>query len=157
MFIVVFTSAPQISKAVDDAYYSLKPEQIVTYIKRNEGQRRVVFLYASWCGYCRAAMPQMIALEQSNPGSVIAVSIDKNPQKLTDYMRKFQNVPFDIIVWNREQNLNAHLGRLGIKPTRGIPFAALLNEEGRIHKQGNLRTQDIIRYISSAPEKSKRI
>ena len=144
----VFFSVPGVSIATD-TYYWLKPDKIVQYIQRGEGKRRVVFLYASWCPHCRVALPDIMDLAKKEPGSVIAISVDKKAKDLTDYMRKYSEVPFDMIVWNRSENLSLQLGRLGIELEKGIPFSALLDEKGRVYKQGYLSTKEISAYIQA--------
>lgn len=134
-----------------EKYYHLKPSQIVEHIQRKAG-RRAVFIYASWCGFCRAVMPSFIAMEQSNPGSVIAISIDQDPERLISYMNQYANLPFHLIVWDRTENLGTQLGRLGIKPSNAIPFVALLDEKSKVVRQGHLKAADVAAFLTG-PQK----
>lgn len=134
-------------------YYLLSPDKIARIIDagRDDG-RRAVFLYASWCGYCRAVLPEMIKLEKQRKGSVIAISIDKDPDVFTRYIQsRHGDLPFLPIVWDRDAgSLHDALARFGIKPGNGIPFTALLDDYGYVHKQGVIRAEDTGKYVLGA-------
>ena len=57
--------------------YTLPAEKIAGHIIKQPG-RKVVFIYATWCPYCREKIPALIELESAKPGSVYPVSIDES-------------------------------------------------------------------------------
>jgi len=151
IFVLFFAAAliPIKSDAAKD-YYLASPEQIARIIDAGSGQgRRVVFLYASWCGYCRAHLPEIIKIEKEKKGSVIAISLDKDPDTFARYIstRHGDDFPLVPIVWNREGDLHRALKRFGIEPTNAIPFSAWLDEQGYMKQQGVIKPAATKEYI----------
>lgn len=122
--------------------YPMSPEQIAAYIESTKGQRRVIFEYASWCPYCQAVIPKMIQLEQFKKGSVVAISIDTNPEDFALYTNKFKLIPFRLIMLTRFEGedllrLNTALEAFGIAPSAGVPEMILMDEDNKVVRQGN--------------------
>lgn len=153
---ICFLTFPVQGKEKQD-YYLLSPDKIARIIDAGHKEgRRVVFLYASWCGYCRAALPEIIDIEKKRKGSVIAISLDKDPETFSRYIQsRHGDLPFPAIVWNREGSLHDTLARFGIKPGRGIPFTALLDDHGYVHKQGVIRPKDTAKYVLGSNKTKK--
>lgn len=141
---LIFLPAPG---QAGETYTRLKASEIPNVILDQSGKRRVVFVYTSWCPYCRAAMPAMVALSQKQRGAVIALSVDKDPDKLERYLSQYTDQGFQSHIWDRTGDLAGALGRFGIRLNGGIPFSALLDESGQVVKQGNLEVEEITRYI----------
>ncbi|MFP4313674.1 MAG: redoxin family protein [Alphaproteobacteria bacterium] len=154
MVLLVSLTAFSVQAEERKDYYMLSPDQIARFIDGGrENGRRVVFIYASWCGYCRAALPEIMKIEEQQEGSVVAISIDKDPETFRRYIQsRHGELPFPAIVWNRKGSLHDALARFGIEPGRGIPFTALLDEYGYVHQQGVIRPADSARYILSDSE-----
>ena len=117
-------------------YYLLSASKIARIIDagHKEGQRRAVFIYASWCGYCRAVLPEVIELENQSKGSIVAISIDEDPEVFNRYIqRTYGELPFYPLVWDRDSGyLDQSLSRFGIKISNAIPFTA--PARGNIHQ-----------------------
>ena len=143
--VLAFSSSSHASKD----YYLASPEQIARVIDSGKGEgRKAIFIYASWCAYCRAALPYIIEIEKEKKGSVIAISIDKDPDTFARYIStRHGKVPFVPIVWNQKGDLYSALERFGIQPAKGIPFTALLDEYGYVYKQGVIRPADTKSYV----------
>lgn len=161
LLIVIFTlliAFPMQGKAdADKGYYLLSPERIAKVIDAGrEDGRRVLFVYTSWCPYCRLALPKIIEIEKKKKGSVIAISVDKDPETLRRYLQSNHGeVPFAPIVWDRDAGaLDKALSRFGIKLGRGIPFTALLDEYGYVSKQGVIDPKVSADYVLGRQAKS---
>ena len=115
--------------------YSLSPKKVVDYAKSAPG-KKVIFFYASWCGYCRKSMPSIINIERTRPNSIIAVSVDKKSSSLLNYIGNIKNVPFNII--QLKGNDTSGIERmLRVPARRGIPFMIFLDENDNVVFSGN--------------------
>lgn len=143
----VFT--PAHAKPGEQQLYHIPASKIASVIDQAKGKRAAVVIYASWCPYCRKVMPQIAKTAKAHPGQVIAISVDKDADTLKRYLDKnFGQIAFLPIVWDQSDILAKGLSRFGIKPGRGIPFTALLDEYGFVHKQGVLDTQEVNTYLA---------
>ncbi len=131
------------------SYKSLSADQISRVIDSVKGKRTAIFVYASWCPYCRGVMPKIIDIAEQHEGQVLAISLDKDPDTLMRYLQKTHGVvPFVPIVWDHSDIFAKPLARFGIKPGNGIPFTALLDEYGFVHKQGVLEPDVTAKYLA---------
>lgn len=66
---------------------SLSLAQLRTYLTQSE-KPSLLFIYASWCPHCQRMAPYISELAEANPHSlqVIALSVDRNPEQLADYL-----------------------------------------------------------------------
>ena len=141
------------SYAANTTFYTMSASQIGESLDAHKG-RRLLFIYASWCGYCRQAMPKMIELAKQYPGAVVAVSVDQNPADLLSYLESFGELPFRAIVWDRAEKLSTGLARFGIEDAAGIPFTALIDEYGYVTSQGVIEPQDSAKYLARGSRSS---
>ena len=64
------------------------------------------------------------------------------------YLNKtYESLPFKPYVWDRSGIFARPLARFGIKPGNGIPFTALVDEYGYVHKQGVLDPSEVKEYL----------
>jgi thiol-disulfide isomerase/thioredoxin len=149
MFVILASFGAAVQAGVNKYYY-VTPSEISQYITEKDG-KRVVLIYASWCGYCRQAMPTMVEIAKQKKGKVIAISVDGNLESLLRYLDSMEAVPFPALVAKQEYEgeLASELQSIGIKLSGGIPFMALLREDGSIEAQGNLRAEDVREYMLS--------
>lgn len=131
-----------------EQYRLVSATQVAAALDQAKGQRTVFFLYTSWCPYCRKSLPEISEIAKDYPGRVIAVSLDKDPETLWRYLQKqYADVPFTPYVWNRRDIFAKPLERFGIQPGNGIPFTALVDAHGYVHKQGVLSPSVARAYI----------
>ncbi|MCB1650916.1 MAG: TlpA family protein disulfide reductase [Alphaproteobacteria bacterium] len=138
-------SQSAIGRGVDKFYY-LTPAQTVEYIHSFKG-KKAVFLYASWCGYCRKAMPDLITIEKQRPGSVIAVSTDKDPKALLRYLASYPDVPFHVIALKGETQFDNIEARLNVAPREGIPHFILIDGQNIVAASQNMGAADVADYV----------
>lgn len=85
---------------------------------------------ASWCGPCRAIMPQVVAQYKdikAAGGEVILVCFDLDTQKGTEYVKKY-NAAFPAVMGNLRAEMQSDLP--GFTPRRGIPSVIFVKPDG---------------------------
>jgi len=105
------------------------------------GNKVMLNFWASWCGPCRAEMPDMEKLHNNEDVAVLAVNLastEKNSSDITDFVEEFE-LTFDVLL--DETNEVATL--YAIKP---IPTSYLIDEDGIIQNmaQGALNYEMMI-------------
>ena len=84
----------------------------------------VVDLWATWCGPCRKALPQLDLLARTNPGiTFLAVSVDEQPEDAGEYLS--ETIPAFVQVWGGPDAMKA----AGVT---GIPAVFFLDSDHRI-------------------------
>lgn len=149
--LVILSGVPTAAQAQEEraaAPTSISGQQLAGILDQAKGERTALFLYTSWCPYCRRALPELVKIAQEQPGRIVAVSLDKDDDTLMRYLNKtYESLPFAPYVWDRSDIFARPLARFGIKPGRGIPFTALLDEYGYVHEQGVLEPSAVKAYL----------
>ena len=150
--LLILTGSPAAAQGQGaSAPVSVSGTQLAGVLDQVKGQRAALFLYTSWCPYCRRALPEIAKIAQSHPQRIVAVSLDKDDDTLMRYLNKnYEALPFTPYVWDRSDIFARPLERFGIKPGRGIPFTALLDEYGYVHKQGVLDPSEVAKYLDGS-------
>ena len=104
-------------------------------LQQHKGRVVVLHFWASWCGFCRSEIPELLALhnEWSARGvDVLTVSIDRQPEQLRQFLAATP-LPYPIIVDQEQGDLLA--SRFDVS---GIPVTYIVDRDGRIalHLQG---------------------
>jgi thiol-disulfide isomerase/thioredoxin len=96
-----------------------------------EGKIVLVDFWATWCGPCRAEIPNILANFQKhhNDGfDVIAVSVDQDIEALKTFVGT-EKPPWAVVVDNYPGNRNSMAARYGI---RAIPAFILVGQDGKV-------------------------
>ncbi len=155
LLVLAVLAAGNLRAAAPDKFYTMSAEQIGEQLDQYQG-RRLMFIYASWCGYCRHALPQIMDIAREYKGAVVAVSVDEDPSALLTYLGNFPDVPFKVIIWDRASLMSDGLARFGIKDAEGIPFTALIDEYGYVKKQGVIEPSDSLHYLRGADKSDRK-
>jgi len=84
----------------------------------------LVHVWASWCGPCRAEMPEMSAWLKKHPEvKIIPVSLDSNLATAQAFLTS-QGIDLPALLTDQQQ-----AGYLGI---RGLPTTILINQQGQM-------------------------
>ncbi len=142
-------SIASFAKGPEHIVYKLPPKKVVEYIDKTAGERRIIFIYASWCPYCAKKMPGIMDLERSKKNSVIAISVDESYPDFVRYLRRFNEIPFKIILNDSsEKRLADTFKKYGVEPWDGIPRIIFLNEDNEVVGQGNYTVEAAAEFIS---------
>jgi len=94
-----------------------------------EGRPRVLFFWATWCGPCKQAVPEVMALAQSRGLSVLAIS-DEDEDTVSKFLEGRREAFFDQIAVDTLRQTCASYG------ISGTPTILLVDREGMIrHRQ----------------------
>jgi thiol-disulfide isomerase/thioredoxin len=107
-----------------------------------DGQVLVVYWWASWCPFCAVQSPRIEALwqaYQSQGLSVLALSIDRDPQAAVNYIRQ-KNYSFPAGL------LTPEVAKIMPKP-QGLPVTVVRGRNGRVvlAQAGEMFPEDIER------------
>lgn len=95
----------------------------------------LLFIYASWCGYCRQIMPELMEMEKAGKFAhlnLFFLSIDSERRKPaiylvhSNYAKRF--TPYIIKEWQGGSVLGNALQALGSSYDGAIPYIALFNK-----------------------------
>jgi thiol-disulfide isomerase/thioredoxin len=99
--------------------------------KQFEGKVVLIDFWATWCGPCRAEMPNILANwnEHHDAGfEVIAISVDRDLEALKKFVIE-EKPPWTVVADNHPQNRASMSAKLGI---RGIPAFVLIGRDGKV-------------------------
>lgn len=94
------------------------------------GKVVLVSYWATWCPYCRHEMPAMekfYADYKARGFEILAVSIDDDPAKVSEFMRE-EGYHFPVAM--RDQALDEVIGAVSMVPT-----SFLIDKQGRVRKK----------------------
>ena len=121
--------------------------QVADKIQQNTGNKQILMIYASWCPHCRVIIPDLVTAARASTTSIVAVSMDKKSHTLKKYMNQFGELPFELLIWDQKFSLTQALSKVDINYNSSVPFFALINPDGSVHKQGFLSLDDIKAFI----------
>lgn len=96
---------------------------------------KVIFLYASWCPYCKKQMAGFVHFLDKYPiDDIIAISTDKEPEKLSHYINQGNPMPFTPYIFVGDDDLMEYINQAGGNFGGGIPYFATF-EKGQFKQE----------------------
>ena len=123
--------------------------QVMKYIGEAPGTK-LVFVFTSWCPFCREKFPDVMALEEVKKGSVIALSIDRDSSKLSRYLNGYKNLPVRSILVKQSYGgelREALSTTYNVKNGDGIPFMVVIDGNNNVLLQGNFPVEEAANLI----------
>lgn len=89
----------------------------------NAGGTRILFLYASWCPYCKKQIEGFRQFPDANlAGRIMAISTDSSRVKFAKFMQQQQNFPFVPYIYEGYEDLSFFIRQHGGSFSGGIPY-----------------------------------
>lgn len=96
---------------------------VATYVQKNK--KRLLYFWATWCGPCKAALPELLAFEKQHKIPVVAIT-DEGPNALDKFVKTFgKPFPQAIAMDPLRQAFVAY----GVS---GTPTFVLIDEAGKV-------------------------
>lgn len=108
-------------------------KQLDRIISQSSGKGTVLFVYTSWCGYCKKQFPIIEELmnEYGDKIQFIALSMDRDKLALADFLSQ-RKLPSGFVRYIFSGGLLSELLHShGITYSGGIPFIALIDTQGK--------------------------
>lgn len=139
------------AEAKEPKVYHMPPSKIQGVIEKTKGKKRALFIWKSTDRLSQLALPEYSTLEQANPGSIISISLDSNPLRLTQYLKSIgeTNLKTLVVKPTTGQSLNKVLEELGVKLGTTYPLVVVLDENNTIKNQGRLYIDFVADYLLS--------
>jgi thiol-disulfide isomerase/thioredoxin len=96
-----------------------------------KGKVIIVNFWATWCGPCKAEIPDLVSL-QTQYGSdlvVLGISVDDTPDKMKPYAAQYK-VNYPLLVGNGRDDVQDAYG-----PLWGIPVSVIIDRAGNVAKK----------------------
>ena len=110
----------------------------------------LIDFWATWCGYCVEAMPDLIKLHNQKKDrgfTILAVNVGESKEQATLFAEKM-NIPFPIVL----DEDSAVAERYGVV---GIPFSLLIDPRGRLlgeyHAYSRQLESDVEKALAESP------
>jgi len=85
--------------------------------------------WATWCGPCKAEIPDLIDLQAKYPDDlvVLGISVDDTPEQMRPYAEAY-GINYPVLVGNGRDDFKDAYG-----PLWGIPVSVIVDREGTVH------------------------
>lgn len=92
------------------------------------GQKVMLNFWASWCGPCRAEMPDMQKFHENNEGVILAVNLLETETSSTNVDNFIEEFGITFPVLSDEETVVANIYK-----AHALPTSYLIDTEGKIH------------------------
>lgn len=135
-------ASPELRAFVDKQVVRLDGPAFAQLLETNKGKPQLVFLYASWCPYCKRQFGQLHQLEGSTGKDGLTIhhiSVENDVYALGDFLMQTYGLAetdhFTAYYAEGREDFYAVLRSKGATPGEGIPYLALFDAEGKLVRQ----------------------
>lgn len=129
--------APEVRTYADTKLVELNAEKLRAIIQQNSGKPTLLFIYASWCPYCKKQFPIVQAIQARYPAEKLGVafiSIDGDPYELSAFLMETYSeapfTPYHVSDANRPE-VDEVLAQYGFAPEGAVPHLMILDGQGK--------------------------
>jgi thiol-disulfide isomerase/thioredoxin len=150
-------------ETVTERLNSIRASDVLPLLKDANGRPTMLFVYASWCGYCKRLMPNVVSKLRSNQlehMNVVFLSVDTKLTALAQYLASAGYAdaftPY-VVKRNPANKLRDALQSTGSNYAGQIPYLAFYDTQGKLVSeiQGIPRAGDLIAAINEFKTKKQ--
>lgn len=128
-------------KIISEISHSVKPiraSEILQLLRNDEGKNTMVIIYASWCGFCRELLPDVIDMVKEDELAHVnleLLSLDTNFGLMGRYLAEndyYQYFTPYVVKQSAINPLNKALFRTGSRYNGAIPYIGVFDDTGRV-------------------------
>lgn len=116
----------------------LSGQQMIKAINQDKNPSKVIFMFASWCGYCKQALPQLVSLTQGDLKGklqVFYISLDHNYDAIAKFSQALdQNIT--IYHMTKVEDIMDFFNTFSIKYNNSVPHITILDNQGNTLADG---------------------
>lgn len=133
-------------------YQTVNADALMQVISKDKSVK-FVFLFTSWCPYCKKGYEKVLDLAQKYDHKkllVIPVSLDENASDLNDFLAKYAKpniISVNYLLLGGQPEIQK-LTKLGINFVGSIPYIALLDDNNKIIVEGRFDEKYVDAMIS---------
>jgi thiol-disulfide isomerase/thioredoxin len=113
-------------------HYTLKDMNgVEVKLEAFKGKVVVVNFWATWCGPCKAEIPDLVALQTQYKDDlvVLGISVDDKAEDMKPYAAEYK-INYPLLVGNGRQDVQDAFG-----PLYGVPVSVIVGRDGKIAKK----------------------
>jgi len=143
-------------KQMDKSIITVSPRDLDRIVQSSTGKPVMLFMYASWCGYCKQVMPMLVQmvhnheLDQIEP---VFLSVDEQPRSLSKYLvyKGYSNAftPYRLDRDFSFRGMSSFVMESGSHYQGSIPYIGFFNREGKLisDASGVVEEQDVLGVV----------
>jgi thiol-disulfide isomerase/thioredoxin len=124
--------------AVSEQIITIRASEVASLLRNDSGKSSLVFVYASWCAYCKQMMPDLVDLVRGNQLSqvnLLFLSVDNRKLQLATYIAQYGYedtfTPY-MVKGSAVNSLADVLKSVGGSYNGAIPYIASISSNGRL-------------------------
>lgn len=137
LFPASLTASPEVKKFAETSLVSLDDAGLEKILSENTGKPTLLFVYASWCPYCKQQFTTLNALQTGYPQEQLTIvysALDKDVYGLSQFlMERYPQQPFTPyhVPAPAREAFDTKLTSYGFTPDGGIPHLFLFDAKGK--------------------------
>jgi thiol-disulfide isomerase/thioredoxin len=112
------------------------------------GQPQLLFFWATWCGVCKRAVPELMALENRTAIRVVAIT-DEQPEIVEGFLDDYPPGFFRRVAIDTARRASEAF------EVEGLPTLVLVDEQGRVRWRGIGYTKGMVSEIDAAAKRER--
>ncbi len=128
--------APEMQTEILARLTRIRGGELASQIKPGTNAGTLLFIYTSWCPYCKKAYPKITALARKYAGNItpVALSMDTDEEALAAFLSSQEEPPFLLLIprEGEHQGVMEELTRLSPDYAGGVPYVMVLDREGQL-------------------------
>ena len=143
------SATPETTRYAHETLVPMDGDTLASLI--GQGKPTVLFLYASWCPYCKQQFGILDSIKRDDVTFIYA-SLDESVHALSAFlMQRFPQLPFTPYHVSGRYSFDSLLKQRGFSPDGGVPHLMVFDKEGNRAAEflGRTPAEDITRALNT--------